>query len=253
MTRHEELEERYADAYFSLLMEEVAIEEGRRLERENEALRQDPAAAVPEALDRRCYQTIERCFAARRRQKALRTCKSTVCRAAVLAAAVGVLFTTAFAFSETFRMMILKFDTHTRLRLEGPGTVDGAAAYDIEIQWLPDGYVFTEQSRDTQGVRYKYTAAEGRLIEISVYTDPDITVSLDSEDAEVTPLEIQGNSALIMEKGGDVQIAWVDAKTGVLWEIFGEKTPRSDVIRAAENAVLTRCHVRGAVPPAISG
>ncbi len=239
MTRHEKLEERYMDAYFSLLMEEVAIEEGRRLERENEALRQDPAAAVPEELNRRCYRTIRRCFAAQRRRKALRTLKSVAYRAVVLAVAVGALFTTAFAFSETFRMMVFKFDTHTRLRLEGPGTTGGTAAvYDIEVQWLPDGYVFAGQSRSSQNVRCEYTAADGQWIEVSAYTDPNITVSLDSENAEVMSLEIRGNSALVIEKGGDVQIAWVDVKTGVLWEIFGEKTSRSDMIRVAEDVQL---------------
>ena len=48
MARHEELEEEYIDAYFALLMEEIGLEEGKRLERENEELRQDPNAAVPE-------------------------------------------------------------------------------------------------------------------------------------------------------------------------------------------------------------
>lgn len=35
MARHEELEEEYIDAYFALLMEEIGLEEGKRLEREN--------------------------------------------------------------------------------------------------------------------------------------------------------------------------------------------------------------------------
>ena len=58
MKKHERLLEEYEDAYFALLMEEVAKKEGERLEALNEALQSDPEAAVPESLDRRCMETI---------------------------------------------------------------------------------------------------------------------------------------------------------------------------------------------------
>lgn len=52
MTRHERLLEEYEDAYFALLMEEVAKQEGERLEALNETLQSDPEAAVPEELEK---------------------------------------------------------------------------------------------------------------------------------------------------------------------------------------------------------
>ena len=73
---------------------------------------------------------------------------------------------------------------------------------------------------------------------MSTYIDPNVTISLDSEDAEVKPLEIQGKSALMIEKEGDVQIAWVDPETGVLWEIFGEGIAETTIIQVAEHVIL---------------
>lgn len=239
MTQHEELQEKYIDAYFALLMEEVAVEEGRRLELENETLRQNPDVAVPEELSRRCLKTIEHYFALQRRQRTLQMLKKVMYRVAVLAMVVSTLFTTAYAFSENFRMIIGQFDTHARLRLEGTSIIKNTAiSYDIAVEWLPDGYIFTEESRSSQSVWKQYTASAGQLIEVSVYTDPNITINLDSENAEIKSLKIQSNSALIIKKEGDIQITWVDSKAGVLWEVFGTGTSQSDVIRVAEHVIL---------------
>ena len=53
MTRQERLLEQYEDALFALLMEDVMLQEGERLEALNQQLLADPASAVPESLDRR--------------------------------------------------------------------------------------------------------------------------------------------------------------------------------------------------------
>lgn len=239
MTRHEELSEKYTDAYFALLMEEVAIDEGRRLDRENEMLRQDPNAAVPEALNQRCIQIIDRYFAAQRRQKTLQSLKKVMYRVAVLVMMASTLFTTAYAFSESFRMLIGRFDTHAQLRLEAPVTIrNTATSYDITVEWLPDGYVFTEESRSSQSIWRQYAATDGRLIEVSAYIDPNITLNLDSENAEVESIEIQGNPALMIKKEKNIQITWVDSKAGVVWEILGESAFQSDVIQVAEHVIL---------------
>ena len=52
MTRHERLLENYEDAYFALLMEDVAQMEGARLDQLNMELQNDPHAAV------RCRQDL---------------------------------------------------------------------------------------------------------------------------------------------------------------------------------------------------
>lgn len=62
MKSREQLQEEYEDALFALMMNYVTEAEGKRLRAENEALKQDPTAQVPEHLDQRCLQTIQRAF-----------------------------------------------------------------------------------------------------------------------------------------------------------------------------------------------
>ena len=239
MVRHEELEEEYIDAYFALLMEEIGLEEGKRLERENEELRQDPNAAVPEELNQRCLRTIKQYFAAQRQHGILQTIKKVGYRVAILFVAAGTLFSTAFAFSESFRMMVLTFEDHISVSLEEFYTEERTNTFrNVEAKWLPDGYYLTEQERSNYRIWNKYTAETGRPIEVSVYMNTDITMGLDSEDADVEQLEIQGNPALMLAKSGNAQIAWLDLTTGSLWEVFGEDIPQSDAIHVAENVIL---------------
>ena len=48
MAKLDHLQEQYEDAYFALLMQEAMEQDGVRLGQLNEALRNDPDAAVPE-------------------------------------------------------------------------------------------------------------------------------------------------------------------------------------------------------------
>ena len=58
MTHHEKLVERYEDALFALMMEDVAETKGEKLQELNEQLKRDPAAEIPKELDERCIRTI---------------------------------------------------------------------------------------------------------------------------------------------------------------------------------------------------
>ena len=107
MTRREKLEEQYEDAYFALLMDAVAEKEGARLEELNDQLNRDPTAAVPEEIDRRCRKVINRHFAEQRRSGYWRMTKRVLNRAAIVAAVMMLLFTSAFALSEDFRISAL--------------------------------------------------------------------------------------------------------------------------------------------------
>lgn len=62
MKTREQLQDEYEDALFALLMYDIAQIEGQRAEAENERLRNDPNAKVPEELDQKCLRTIRRCF-----------------------------------------------------------------------------------------------------------------------------------------------------------------------------------------------
>lgn len=60
MTNRDMTREARDEAILRDLLRELAREEGRRLERENEALQADPDAAVPKEAESRCQLAIRR-------------------------------------------------------------------------------------------------------------------------------------------------------------------------------------------------
>lgn len=60
MDENERLYEQYEDAFFALLMNKVAEANGKMLMQKNEELLEDPSAAVPDRLKKRCLRTIKK-------------------------------------------------------------------------------------------------------------------------------------------------------------------------------------------------
>ena len=103
MTRHERLLENYEDAYFALLMEDVAQMENARLDRFNTELQNDPHAAVPEGLTKRCLKTINAHFSNMRRSSRLKIVKKAINLAAILIA-ISRIFLLTFVHPNTYRV-----------------------------------------------------------------------------------------------------------------------------------------------------
>ena len=129
MRRYEQLLEDYEDAYFALLMDQVAKQEGERLEQQNQELIEDPNFEVPETTDQKCLRTIERCFARQQRQTALRSVTHILHYAAIIIAVSILVFTTAFAISEDFRvatrnLLVTVNERYTdfRMKIEDPSS-----------------------------------------------------------------------------------------------------------------------------------
>lgn len=95
MKTREQLQEEYEDALFALLMYDVAELEGRHAEEENERLLNDPNARVPEDLDRKCLQLINRHFM---KKKVLRIIKRVIVLVAILLLAGALLMSVFFLF-----------------------------------------------------------------------------------------------------------------------------------------------------------
>ena len=72
MNEDERLYEQYEDAFFALLMNRVAEANGKELMQKNEELLADPNAAIPESLNKRSLQILEKNQRKVQRQKAAR-------------------------------------------------------------------------------------------------------------------------------------------------------------------------------------
>ena len=217
MTRREQLQEQYEDALFALLMDDLAAIEGQAALEENERLKNDPEYAVPTDVRQRCLKTISQCCmktTLRRTGKALRRGFS---RVAVIGMICMLLFTTAFAASPTFRANTLNlvmevFEDSTEFRFSSSNS--GSSSFsedfnvDVTVNWVPEGYTLVDQTEDKFLNATCYRSETGDELLINVFKGRNGTLSIDTEDAQVEHLTIQGRDSLLALKEGVAQLVW---------------------------------------------
>lgn len=230
MTNREVLWEQYDDAYFALLMDEVIRQESARLEALNQSLAADPAAALPESAEHRCRQAIEHFFALQRRRHHRQVSRRIFNRVAMAAAVAALLFTTAFALSEDFRVSTMNLfitveDQYTELTMkpadETPQEPQDEAelAYfeNLEIGWLPDGFTCTTSIPNQQA---EFRDSSGLSLVIGLYSLEDAP-EIDTDGADRTEtISINGLDALRVQKDGATTCCITDAENGVYLTVW---------------------------------
>lgn len=236
MTRREELQERYEDALFALMMDEVATSEGKKALEENERLKNDPDAAVPEEVSRRCRKTIRRHFAKQRAATAGRFTVKAFRNVALVAGICSILFTAAFAASEplrvnTMNLVVQVFGDRTNFQFTDRTPSN---TYTVVANWLPDDYVLESRQEDGFGSTYYYEKTESEYFSVQYTRGDGALMSVDTEDAEVQTIKIDGEQASLVKKGDEQQIVWsTPDKAAFLW-IIGTGVSKEDLIHVAE-------------------
>lgn len=236
MNRREQLRDRYEDALFALLMDEIATKEGKNAIEENERLKNDPSAAVPEDVDKRCLQTIRRHFAKQKARTAGRFTVKAMKRVVMAAGLAACLFTGAFAASETVRVKTLNlivevFDTNTTFRFSSqPEDVTPQ----ISVGWLPDGFALDSHGYDETSTWYQY-CKDDKSIYISWAETSGTTVGVDTENAEIEYVDVNGIKAMLIEKDTDLQLVWTEKDNSAFITLMGTGIAQDDLIRIANN------------------
>lgn len=236
MTRREQLQDQYEDALFALLMDEVATSEGKKALEENERLKNDPDAAVPEEVSRRCQKTIHRHFVKQRATTAGRFTIKALSKVAMLAGICTMLFSAAFAASPVLRANTLNLVVETfRESTDFYFTRDTPSdTYTIVAGWLPDGYILESREENAGGSIYNYQKTESEYVYVQ-YTRGDGTLmSADTEDAKTESISINGVQAVMIEKDNDRQIIWNTPNKTAFIFLFGSNITKEDLVHIAE-------------------
>lgn len=242
MTNRERLQENYEDALFALLMDDVARTEGKRLIRENEALQADPNAAVPENIDRRCMQLIQRTLTRRKYGVSVRKLGRQICVAAVVVTIIASLFISAYAFSPSFRARTLNLLLEIDDKLATWQFDDDSLpqfseelgmANDIEfdIGKVPSGYTITDIESFPNQVHIKYESAQGIKIDVDVFEANDTsTYTYDVEDVDYyEEITYEGTTAILTDKRGVLSIAWADKEKGLFYNAVSSDASFSEL------------------------
>lgn len=247
MTKREQLREKYEDALFALMMDEFAVAEGKKALEENELLKKDPEFIVPLEVEHRCLKTISRHCTKQSFYAAGRTFSRVVSKVAIVALVGMLLFTTAFAASPEFRASTLNwvievFEDRTEFSFASQSSEENInnSGCGLAVGWLPDGYTLFEEKANEFSAQKTYRSDDGKVIRIAMFMSSNMTLGIDTENADVSSIDIQGFDALVITKGDAVEITWADESQQTFIVIDGAEEQTEDLIKIAKNLTANR-------------
>ena len=248
MTRKERLSEQYEDALFALIMEEAAEAEGQKALEENRQLRDSGELAIPDGLRQRCHRAIAKGFAGQELRRVGRGVSRVVTKVALVALVGMLLLTTVFAASEDFRVKTLNlaleiFEDHTEITLTPDESIIASSVDSVVPQltagWVPDGFALVEEGENSAMAWKDFQNEEVRTqISITVFNLRTGRMSVDTEDAEMLPVQINGADAFIINDTEDeiIQIIWQeDAASEWLIYVVGMGVSEEMLMKTAES------------------
>lgn len=250
--------EQYEDALFALLMDQAAEAEGRRLMEENERLKQDPAAAVPEEARRRCLEAIDRAYRQREREEKRARRRAFARKACAwaggAAAAILLTFTVALAASPSFRtgmynLVVEVCEEFTILRIgneDEPEELHPTAENPVifgdgkfAITWLPEGYhIVDEKTTDASATIFLAGKSNEDIITVRVYFHAGFETTIDTENADsVSDIECNGFPGLLVHKDSRIQVAWADLTQSYIYSVFAFHCTEETLLSISEGLI----------------
>ncbi len=239
-SKQERLRERYEDALFAIMMEELASSLGQEALEENERLKNDPAAAVPEQIEKKCMQTIRDHYRKAAVKKAGRVTLGVLGKTAMVFGLASAMFFSAFALSEdvrigTMNLIVETFGESTDFHF---AAAPSNSVPQIKAGWVPDGFELEDEGADSDSSWFSYLNDEGQHLRALYVLGEGTLFSIDTENVEASSIQIQGTAATLMVKENQVHIAWVDSERQGFVEVFGTGISPENLIRVAENIIL---------------
>lgn len=246
MTQKEQLWENYEDAVFAILMDAVAEQEGEKGLQLMEELEHDPSAQVPEEVQRRAEKTIRKAFAAQSRRSARHVGFRMFQRIAVAVMLVLLTAVCAFAAFPEVRAGILnviaqEYEDHTDISFSTTSSNEYPAAnYDVTLGWIPEGFTMTQDETEYSSALKLYEREDGATLSVVASSAEGRTTSVDTEDAKVTSVTIQGYDGTLVEKddGQWVCIIFVVPEKNMMVCIDSEFIKVEETLKVAENIII---------------
>lgn len=235
MKSKEQLLEQYDDLLFTALMERVAEKEGARLMEENAKLRADPSMDIPAESYQRGLQAINRAFAAHARRSGVRVAGRLLRNIAIAVLTVIILASIAFAVSPELRAYVVTTflninETYTDISFMETPSSDNLQ---INLGWIPDGFDLGYEDAIEGDIERQYTNQQGGVFYVEKMEPHLITV--DTENASIERVTIQGYEGASIRKGNEVRIVWLNTDIQTVYLVDAENLSFKDTLKIAEN------------------
>jgi len=237
MKREERLREELEEAWFALVVEKIAQQEGAELNALNEQLNNDPQYAVPEELDRRSMETIRSLVAQDKKKRRRKSAGKIFLRVACAAMIASMMLGSAYAVLPSERktailnLLVETKDVSTRLVMEDVSRIpkDSETIEDepkvllgYQLPKLPEEFVVIEEKHLSNLARIEYSNNAGIIIEFRFCNSVNESLEIDTENSMPHKIEINGICGTMWVKENSVKITWSDSSTNTFISITSE-------------------------------
>ena len=245
MTQREKALENYENALFTLLLSEVAEREGDRL-LEEQAQLGDEEEPISAAADRRCRQVMAKYRRQEKNRVKRRRAGRGLAKAAVAALVAVLLFTTALATIEpfrikTFNLVIDLFDDHMTFSMVEGENSHLTPAPILAANWIPEGFTLDHEGTTPMTAWVQYMNAEEDIISVLAAELTTGNMSYSTEDAQMSTISLHGTEAQLIVGEEMVQIIWSwEADPTWLLSVITQGLDADTAVKIAENVSATR-------------
>ncbi|MBP3647520.1 MAG: DUF4367 domain-containing protein [Clostridia bacterium] len=235
----DELREELTALKLRLVFQEAFEDKIDDIMREEEA---DPeGSALIAQGDRRVRKLVRQKL---RRNRGRRFIRRGLPRVAKIAAAMLLVFyiglSAAVATVPAVRVKVLRFIMHIEDQYTSLSFEDGGQVIEIPTEWdglfypayIPERFKMVGRSAN----EVEYEDPSGAMLCFSEFTQ-DTTVNMDTEDAEMSYIDLSGKHALVSVKGNWVFVTWATGNRYFIVDLEGTK---EEAIMIADSVTLIR-------------
>lgn len=240
----DKLLEELQELQIRLAMASYAERDGKRLLQENEELKKDPFYQTTDEAKQKFDKIINRRHFLQRVKNIFNISYRRFNNVAVILLVFILLFsvsvfTVQAVRTEVLNMILHMEDKYTEIRLGDKENIIGDNLY---INWvnayapvyIPEGYSIRSLSNGKNIKTIEYTNENEGII-IFHQMDENVTNTIDTEDAEIEKVTIQGKEGLLINKNGLITAAWNTDLYMFTLSAKAEELHDEDVLKIAES------------------
>ena len=162
-------------------------------------------------------------------------------RVAVIAAILVALLTgVTFAAFPDVRAKVINtildiYDTHTNFSFDSDvekKLMPTSSELDIHVGWLPENFT---KVNDVSNGTYTFERYENGEKVIRICKSLPYSIAVDTENAEITSIDIHGYEATLVKKSPEHSILWLNTDTSIVYFIYTNGVSPEIMLKIAEN------------------
>lgn len=142
----------------------------------------------------------------------------------------------ALANGKIFKFILEKYEQYSSFLFDGEENREALSDFTIDLSYIPEDFLLEKTEKILENEFREYSTLHGDKL-FFVINRGNYKSNLDTEEAHIEELEIEGEKAYLWERRSMTYL--VSSKNSIPYEIYG-KISREEIIRMAENIKIVR-------------